>query len=41
MGKHSKKVSCSVCDGEGKIKRNMDNKEIEVKCSACNGTGKV
>jgi DnaJ-class molecular chaperone len=41
MGKHGKKASCSVCDGTGKVPKNMDGKQIEVKCRPCDGTGKV
>lgn len=39
-GKHSKKVKCSVCNGEGNTKHSLDGKTVLVTCIACNGTGK-
>ncbi|GLW66457.1 hypothetical protein Arub01_47010 [Actinomadura rubrobrunea] len=41
MGKHSKKVTCSMCNGTGKQTFNNDNRQEERPCPGCNGTGQV
>ncbi|REE96302.1 hypothetical protein [Thermomonospora umbrina] len=50
MGKHAKKVDCSMCGGSGEIEVASENganpevstpKKITVRCDPCDGTGKV
>lgn len=40
MGKHSKEVDCSVCNGEGETVVSFDGRTETVPCPACDGTGK-
>jgi len=32
---------CGQCNGRGKIKQMLDNKEVEVTCPICRGTGQA
>lgn len=43
MGKHGKKVTCTACNGEGKVvvSANGSGKQEKRTCTVCNGTGKV
>ncbi|WP_279571464.1 hypothetical protein [Streptomyces sp. 8K308] len=40
MGKHSRSVPCSVCNGTGKTQHSLDGTTVEVDCVVCDGTGK-
>lgn len=41
MGKHRKTSTCSVCNGSGTIKINVDKKTETRGCWGCGGSGKV
>lgn len=40
MGKHGKKVDCSMCHGTGKTVINFDGMTKEVLCAGCKGSGR-
>ena len=40
-GKHRKKVTCSVCSGNGKIIISKDGKTEEKTCTTCHGSGQI
>jgi DnaJ-class molecular chaperone len=43
MGGHRKPVTCSMCNGTGKVlvSKNGDKEQEERTCSRCNGSGVV
>ncbi len=41
MGKHSKPVTCTGCNGSGKQDQWDDGKKKEVTCPLCNGSGQA
>ena len=41
MGKHSKPVKCTGCNGSGKQDQWDDGKKTQVTCPLCGGTGQA